>query len=180
MVYSKLKNNKRGQVQDILIFMVTIFGIAIFAVVMWQVGDGIQKSLGTAGESSLNMSNTFINNSVTHGIDKTAKMGDTLVGLSFIGLLLVLIISAILVPTNIIWTVIYMIVGTIMWFLSVPISNMWESFINNPSMSGMVAEMPLTNQLFSNLPIFTTIILMILIVILYGKRFMFSEGGGGL
>jgi hypothetical protein len=107
-------------------------------------------------------------------------MGDTMVGLAFIGLLLVLLISAILVPTNIIWTVIYMIVGTIMWFLSVPISNMWESFINNPSMSGMVAEMPLTNQLFSNLPIFTTIILMILIVILYGKRFMFSEGGGGL
>ena len=174
MVYSKLRNNKRGQVQDILIFMVTIFGIAIFATVMWKVGDGIQNSLTT--ESTLNMSNSHINNSVNHGITKTAKMGDTMVGLAFIGLLLVLLISAILVPTNIIWTVLYMIVGTILWFLSIPISNMWESFINNPSMSGMVAEMPLTNQLFTNLPVFTTIILMILIVILYGKRFMFSEG----
>ena len=179
MVYSKLKN-KRGQVTDIMVFMVTIFGIAIFATVMWQVGDGIQTSLGTAGESSLNMSNTHINNTVNSGIDKTAKMGDTMVGLSFVGLLLVLLISAILVPTNIIWTVIYLVVGTIMWFLSVPISNMWESFINNPSMSGMVAEMPLTNQLFSNLPVFTTIILMILIVILYGKRFLFTQDGGGL
>jgi len=177
MVYSKLKN-KKGQVTDLMVFLVTLFGIAIFATVMWQVGDGIQNSLTT--ESTLNMSNTHINNTVNSGIDKTAKMGDTMVGLSFIGLLLVLLISAILVPTNIIWTVIYLVVGTIMWFLSVPISNMWESFINNPSMSGMVAEMPLTNQLFSNLPVFTTIILMILIVILYGKRFLFTQDGGGL
>ena len=177
MVYSKLKN-KKGQVTDLMVFLVTLFGIAIFATVMWQVGDSIQNSLTT--ESTLNMSNTHINNTVNSGIDKTAKMGDTMVGLAFVGLLLVLLISAILVPTNIIWTVIYLVVGTIMWFLSVPISNMWESFINNPSMSGMVAEMPLTNQLFSNLPVFTTIILMILIVILYGKRFLFTQDGGGL
>jgi|TARA_Y100000310_G_scaffold123868_2_gene122628 small-conductance mechanosensitive channel len=172
MVSLRLKNNKRGQVQDILVFMLTIFSIAIFATVLWQVGDSIQDGL----ENSQLYNNDTA--SSVASLDKTAKMGDTMVGLVFIGLLLTLLISAVLVPTHIIWTVIYLVVGVILWFMSIPLSNAYSQFIQSGSMSGMASNMPLTNQLMTNLPIFTTIILMLLIVILYGKRFLFTEGGG--
>lgn len=167
--------SKKGQVQDIVVFLVTLFAVAVFATVMWKVGDGLQ---GALLESSLNTTNESID--AINTLSSTAKMGDTMVGTIFIGLLLTLIISAVLVPTNIIFTVVYLVLGTLLWFLSVPLSNAYTTMVNADTMAGMTGAMPLTYTIMNKLPLITTIILVLLIVILYGKRFLFTEGDGVL
>ena len=169
-----MKRSKRGSIQDIVVFLVTLFSIAVFATVMFKVGDGMQTAMLSSG---LNTTNESIN--AINSLDHSAKLGDTLVGSAFIGLLLTLMISAILVPTNIIFTVIYLIIGSLLWFLSIPLSNAYVTMIGSASMAGMSGNLPLTYIIMSKLPLITTILLVMLIVILYGKRFLFTQDGGG-
>jgi len=170
-----VKINKRGQVQDIVVFLVTLFAVAVFFTVMWKIGASMKDALMT---SSLNSTTESVN--AIQSLSSTAQMGDTAVGTVFIGLLLTLIISAVLVPTNIIFTVVYLVLGTLLWFLSVPLSNAYTSMISADTMAGMSGNMPLTYTIMDKLPLITTIILVLLIVILYGKRFLFSNDGGVL
>lgn len=167
--------NRKGQVQDIVVFLVTLFAVAVFATVMWKVGDGLQ---GALLDSSLNTSTESI--SAINTLSSTAKMGDRMTGTLFLGMLLALIISAVLVPTNIIFTVVYLVLGTLLWFLSVPLSNAYTTMVNSGTMTGMTGAMPLTYTIMNKLPAITTIILILLIVILYAKRYMFSSGEGVL
>jgi len=169
-----MKRSKRGSIQDIVVFLVTLFSIAVFATVMFKIGGSMQDAMLS---SSLNSTSESIN--AIQSLDHSAKLGDTLVGSAFIGLLLTLMISAILVPTNIIFTVIYLIIGSLLWFLSIPLSNAYTTMINSASMAGMSGDLPLTYVIMSKLPLITTILLVMLIVILYGKRFLFTQDGGG-
>ena len=169
-----MKKNKRGSIQDLVVFLVTLFSIAVFATVMFKVGSGMQDAMLASG---LNSSNESIN--AINSLDHSAKLGDTLVGSAFIGLLLTLMISAILVPTNIIFTVIYLIIGSLLWFLSIPLSNAYTAMVNADAMAGMSGNLPITYVIMSKLPLITTILLVMLLVILYGKRYLFLQQGDG-
>jgi len=169
-----MKRSKRGSIQDIVVFLVTLFSIAVFATVMYKVGDGMQTAMLS---SSLNSTNESI--SAIDSLNHSAKLGDTLVGSALIGLILTLMISAILVPTNIIFTVIYLIIGSLLWFLSIPLSNAYVAMVGSDSMVGMSGNLPLTYIIMSKLPLITTILFVMLLVILYGKRYLFLQEGGG-
>lgn len=166
----KFLTNKKGQLQEVGTFLVTLFLVGVFMTIMYKVGSVLQTNLGA---SSLNDSVESAN--AIASISKTAMAGDVVVSLIMMGLILLLIISAVLVPTNIIFTVIYLIGGTLFWILSVPLSNAYTQMVSNPSLSDVPANMPITYTLFSKLPLLTTVVLVILLVILYGKRFIFAE-----
>ena len=133
--------NRKGQVQDLVVFLITLFTIAIFASILYKIGGAIQT------------------------------------GLVMLGLFLVLTISAVLVPTNIIYTTLFLAIGALLWFISIPLSNAYSQFASSGAMAGIASDMPLTYTIMTQLPIFATITLVLLIVILYGKRFLFTEGG---
>jgi|TARA_R100000081_G_C4774289_1_gene147575 hypothetical protein len=162
--------NRKGQVQDLVVFLVTLFSISIFASLLYKIGSAIKTSL--LG-STLNDATTV---SAINSLDKTAMIGDTLVGFVMLGLFLVLTISAILVPTNIVFTVLFLAIGALLWFISIPLSNAYKQFATSGAMLGISGDMPLTYTIMTQLPVFATITLVLLIVILYGKRFIFAEG----
>lgn len=163
--------NRKGQVQDLVVFLITLFTIAIFASILYKIGGAIQTGLET---STINGTDTI---TAINSLDNTAKIGDRLTGLVMLGLFLVLTISAVLVPTNIIYTTLFLAIGALLWFISIPLSNAYSQFASSGAMAGIGAEMPLTYTIMTQLPIFATITLVLLIVILYGKRFLFTEGG---
>ena len=79
------KINKRGQVQDLLTFMTSLFAIAVFLTIMWKIGDGMQSAL---------VASEFYDNTTADAIaslDKTAKMGDFAFGYILLGLFLLLL-----------------------------------------------------------------------------------------
>jgi hypothetical protein len=162
--------NRKGQVQDLVVFMVTLFSISIFASLLYKIGSAIKTSLLN---SNINGTTTV---SAINSLDKTAMIGDTLVGFVMLGLFLVLTISAILVPTNIIFTVLFLAIGALLWFISIPLSNAYSKFATSGAMAGISGDMPLTYTIMTQLPVFATITLVLLIVILYGKRFIFADG----
>ena len=168
------KINKRGQVQDLVTFMVSLFVVAVFLTIMWKIGDGLQSSL---------ISSPIYDNTTAGAIDtidKTAKMGDFAFGFIMLGLFLVLIISAVLVPVSIIYTTIYLIVGALLWSLSVPLSNAYSAMVGCAALTGMSGNMPLTYLVMTKLPVIATIVFVLLLVIVFGKRFILAEESGGL
>lgn len=168
------KINKKGQVQDLLTFMVSLFVIAIFLAIMYKMGFALKTGL----EASSFYDNTTADS--INSLEKTAMIGDTAFGFIMLGLLLLLIITAVLVPTNIIYTTIYLIVGAVLWFMSIPLSNGYEAFANSAGMSGIAGSMPLTYLVMTKLPIISTLVFVILITISFGKRYLFRDEFGGI
>lgn len=162
--------NKKGALQEIGTFLTTLFLIGVFMTIMYKIGSILQTQLGA---SSLNDSVQSAN--AIASLSKTAMAGDTVVALIMLGLILLLIMSAVIVPTNIIFTVIYIITGSIFWFLSVVFSNFYTGMVANPQFSDIPSNMPITYTIFSKLPLLTTVVFVIVLVILYGKRFIFQE-----
>ena len=69
----------------------------------------------------------------------------------------------------------FLAIGALLWFISVPLSNAYSQFAGSGAMLGISGDMPLTYTIMTQLPVFATITLVLLIVILYGKRFIFTE-----
>lgn len=171
MVIRKIneKLGKKGQVQDLLTFIVSLFVIAIFLGIFFKMGFALKASL-TASPLYDNTTADAINT-----LDKTAMIGDTAFGFIFMGLLLLLIITSVLTPVSVIYTTIYLIVGAVLWFMSIPLSNAYEAFATSSGMSGLAGDMPLTYLIMTKLPIITTLVLITLLIITFGKRYLFSE-----
>lgn len=168
------KINKRGQVQDLLTFMTSLFAIAVFLTIMWKIGDGMQSAL---------VASEFYDNTTADAIaslDKTAKMGDFAFGFILLGLFLLLIITAVFIPVSVIYTTIFLIVGAVLWFMSIPLSNAYSALVASSALSSMPSNMPLTYIVMTKLPLLSTMVLVLLMVILFGKRYLFSEETGGI
>ena len=163
------KINKRGQVQDLLTFMTSLFGIAVFLTIMWKIGDGMQSAL---------VASEFYDTIAS--LDKTAKMGDFAFGFILLGLFLLLIITAVFIPVSVIYTTIFLIVGAVLWFMSIPLSNAYSALVASSALSSMPSNMPLTYIVMTKLPLLSTMVLVLLMVILFGKRYLFSEETGGI
>ena len=168
------KISKKGQVQDLLTFMTALFGVAVFLTIMWHIGDNLQSAL----EVSPLYDNTTAD--AIASLDKTAKMGDFAFGFILLGLFLLLIITAVFIPVSIVYTTIFLIVGAVLWFMSVPLSNAYESLVSTGALTNMSSNMPLTYVVMTKLPLLSTIVFVLLMVILFGKRYLFSEETGGI
>jgi hypothetical protein len=64
--------------------------------------------------------------------------------------------------------------------MSIPLSNAYSALVASSALSSMPSNMPLTYIVMTKLPLLSTMVLVLLMVILFGKRYLFSEETGGI
>ncbi len=160
------ERKRRGQLTEIATVFIVLLLLSITLMVTWVASDAIFDGLGKAGYNDTAEARATFNN-----LDNAAKMGDTWITLLAVGLSLFLFILAVLLPTNIIFSVIYTMGVMFVWIISVIVANIWNSWGASSSMALAIAGMPATNTLLSNLPTFATGLVMVLLVVFYGKNF---------
>jgi hypothetical protein len=107
----------------------------------------------------------------------TSKMDYVIFGL-FIGLTLALIISGWFVGGHPIFMAIYFIVIIIATAMSAVLANVWETASTASIFGSTVASFPISNNLLTNLPIYTVIIGFLGMIVMFAKPFIMSETGG--
>lgn len=156
---------KRAQLSEITTFMLILFMLGITVGAAWVIGDQITTAIQ---HSTINDS---VPQEVIGGINTVAKAGDMIMLAVVAGMLLLLILTGVLLPTSPIFTVFYLLGSILVWMLSIPLANGWEQFASQGAMAQAAAALPYTNALLSNLPIFTGGLVVLVLLILYAKRF---------
>lgn len=88
----------------------------------------------------------------------------------FIGLMLSIIIASFFIPANSIFTFIYFIALVVIVATSAILSNVFEKITANGYFNAIATtNLPITNYLMNNLPMYVTIVGFIAMVLLYAK-----------
>lgn len=164
-----MRMNKRGQLQEISTFLVALFVISVFGLTMWKVGDGLSDALYN---SPINTTDTT---SAIEGLETVTKSGDTLFLGIFVFFMLILLISAWLLPTQPVFTALYLLGITVLWLLSIPLSNAYEKISQANGMSSAVADLGIIDTIMLNLPMVATVVVAMLLLVLFGKRYIGVE-----
>ena len=138
---------KKGDVTDMVIFLITIFILAIGLFVMAFVVPSITQGLkATALNESAEGSDAIqeLENFGTVGIQR----GFFLV---FIGLIISTLITSFLVRVHPIFLFLYIIFLGIAVFLGTYLGNAYEELISNPALASILVEQTLINIVMSNI-----------------------------
>ena len=74
---------------------------------------------------------------------------------------------------------IFAVLGSIGLFVGVALSNAWETFAETDVLSSTITRFPITNLLLDNFyPLFITLIVVLVMMMLFGKRFRGTAAGG--
>ena len=173
-----LINNKQGGFTDLFLFMIFAFVIVLISGVMIYIGiqteDQLQESLGKMdlGDTMGNNASVVIDN--TMGVTNTTFTALHWITVFLIGgMILSIFIGSYLVTTKPIFFIPYLFIVIIAIIVSVPMSNSYETLINNPTLSSTFAEFTGANWIMLNLPVWITIIG------ITGGIIMFSRMGRG-
>ena len=108
----------------------------------------------------------------------TSKMDYVIFGL-FIGLTLALIISGWFVGGHPIFMAVYFLVIIVGTAMSAVLANVWETASGASIFGSTVANFPITNNLLTNLPIYTVIIGSLGMVVMFAKPYIMENAGQG-
>lgn len=164
---------KKGDLPDMLIFVLTIFifaiGLLIFAFVIPQIADG----LDTAG-----MNNTQAQDTVAEltelGVNGMQK------GFLFLftGFVMGLMISSFLVRTHPIFIFMYVIFLGLTVFLGTFIGNAFEQVATSPALAATAADQTLITIVMQNIVLISLAVGALSMIIIFAKFSGFGSSGG--
>lgn len=158
------RRKKRGQIADLAVFLGTLFIIAALVTTTWFVSSNIVDSFKAGG-----FNNTAEANNVIEGITDVGQAGNAIFGIVLVGLTLALLLSAILIPTNIVFMIIYFIGYIFIWITSVIVSNAYSALTATGTLADAASSLTVVDTVMNNLPIYFTFLGMIIILIMFGK-----------
>lgn len=173
---SIVPKNKRGGFSDLFIFMIFAFVIVIICVVWVYMGAIIEERMHeTIGEMDLqdtNGNNASVVISNTIGATNSAFGALPWITTFLIGgMALSIFIGSYLVTTKPIFFIPYLFIVIIAIVVSVPMSNAYETIMNDPTLSGTFTSFTGASWIMLNLPVWITIIG------ITGAIIMFSQMG---
>lgn len=174
----KLEKDKRGGFTDLFLFIIFAL-VIIFISVIWifvggEAQDKMQETLG-----QMDLHDTEGNNAsevIENTIGKTNQSFQSLHWIAILliaGMILSIFIGSYLVTTKPIFLIPYLFLVIIAIFVSVPISNTYETLVNNAMLSETFAGFTGANWIMLNLPVWISIIGVT------GGIIMFSRMGKG-
>ena len=152
---------KKATMLDTLPIMIILLAIGIGALV----GTNILSSVKTEFVDNNAINSTIGRNIITNAESDYPAVFDNVIPFVFIGLMLAMIISAILVRTQPVFFFISVILLVLMIVIVPVISNTWEAACN--TLSTECSSFTRTQFIFDNLPLFLTIVGIITFVVLY-------------
>lgn len=156
--------NKKGDFTGILILIVSVAAFAFFliivAYVVGQINPQIQAQIGISPE---------INNSLVMSQNVATNTFPTLWMIMFGGLMLGLFITAWFVPSHPIFIPIFAILLVITIVVAIPLSNAYNDFATNPTLSSTASQQGLIGFMMGNLPIVAFVVGIIVLIISFAK-----------
>lgn len=167
----KLFQTKKGDLPDMLIFLITVFILAIGLFILAFVTPLIFNGLGTAGLNESSEGAIAINQMSNIGTN-TIQKGFLLL---FGGLIMSTMITSFLARTHPIFLFMYVIFLGITIFLATYLGNAYELLTNNPVFAETLASQSLINVVMENIVQISLGVGALSIVILFSK---FTSGRG--
>ena len=165
---------KKGDLPDMLIFLITIFvfaiGLLIFAFVIPEISDG----LITAGMNSSSEGALAIDELTELGVNGMQK------GFLFLftGFIMGLMISSFLIRTHPIFIFMYILFLGITVFLGTYIGNAFEQVATSDALAATTADQGLITIVMQNIVLITLVVGALSMIIIFAK-FSSTGGGGG-
>lgn len=166
---------KRGDLPDMLIFLITIFifaiGLLIFAFVIPQISLGLE----TSGMNSTPEARTAIDELTEMGVNGMQKGFLFL----FVGFVMGLMISSFLIRTHPIFLFLYIIFLGLTVFLGTYIGNAFEQLATSDALSSTLASQGLISIIMQNIVGITLAVGALSMIIIFAKFSGFGSRGGG-
>jgi hypothetical protein len=155
--------NKRGGFADLFVFMIIAFIIILIAGVWIYVGSTIETNLqDTLGQMDLKSAqgdNASEVISQTIGVTNTTfKALHWISVLLIVGMILSIFIGSYLVTTKPIFFIPYLFIVIIAIVVSVPMSNAYETLLDDESLGDTISDFKGSTFIMLNLPIWITIV----------------------
>lgn len=154
---------KKGALTDMFIFIIFVLIIAVISVVWVYIStltyDQMQDTIGqmNLSDASGNNASTVIDN--TMGVTKSTIGALKWISIFLIfGMIIAIFISSYLVTTKPVFFIPYIFLMIIAVVVSVPISNSYETMMEDPTLSSTFAGFTGLNWLVLNLPIIVVIV----------------------
>lgn len=164
-------NSKRGEVSDMLIWLITIFILAVGLFIIIYVVPSISGGLRTAG---LNDSTAGAN-----AIDSMEDMASGVFNygflILFVGLVISLMISSFLIRTHPIFMFLYILFLGITLFVGLYLGNAYDTLKNNAIFSSVVENASFINLVMGHIVEITLAVGALSMIIIFAK---FSTFGG--
>ena len=166
-----LLKSKKGEITDMLIFVVTIFALGIGLFMMMYITPTISNGLRGAG----------LNNTVegANAIDAMNSVGTTVVNngflLLFVGLIISMMITSFLVRTHPIFLFLYILILAITLLLAAYLGNAYDQMIQNPIFASTLADATFINFILSHIVELSLAAGALSLIIMFSK---FSTYGG--
>lgn len=186
-----LQNTKRSQFESVILVVVFIFIVGVILVFSNRVNEELYDSLDQYFEDSDKCNNVYYENgTLAHtscmNSSEAERVTSRLVSIEqtnmwdyaslaiFFGLLLQMLIFTFATRISVVFYWIFAILGVVIVFTGVVLSNIWQKIVENPEFVDTIARFPITNALLGNyFPTIVTGILLLAMIILFGKS---SEG----
>ena len=170
-------NKKGSDIPSILFAIASIFIIGLLFVVFSHLAGEIYDNLQSTLNNNPNINATIANQTLTTVINFEQSMWDYAFLAIIIGYLIVMMILAFSTQANSYFYVIFIIVAGVGLFMGVALSNAWEEFADTNILSETIARFPITDTILNNFfPLFITVMFVLVMIMLFGKRFFGGEG----
>lgn len=173
--------NKSGQADFISLFfvLVVLFGVAIFAVILYNAYDeNIKDNLNDALTSSTPVD---ANANVTKVLEQTSggiSMLNPLFPLLLVGLFAFGLIMALMGKSHPVFFFIGLIILAVSIILAVVFSNTYESITDKPQFANASEEMGVMSIVMDNLPVVIFILFLVIAGVMYALRGAGGQPGG--
>lgn len=163
---------KKGDLTDIMVFLISVFilaiGLFIFGYVIPTIADGLN-------DAGMNSSTEGAN-----AIDEMGKIGTVTIQRGFfllmVGLIMSMMVTSFLTRTHPIFLFLYIFLFGVSIFLGTYLGNAYESFSQTPIFAETLAQQTVINTVMSNLIKITLAAGAISLIIVFAK---FSSGRAG-
>jgi len=165
---------KKGDLPDMLIFLITIFVFAIGLMIMAFVIPEVSDGLNTAGLNGTSGGATSIDNLTELGVNGMQKGFLFL----FFGLIMGLMITSFMVRSHPIFIFLYIIFLGLTAFIGTFIGNAFEQVATSPALASTAASQGLITVIMQNIVMITVIVGALSMIIIFAK-FRGGPSGGG-
>lgn len=172
-------NKKGSDIPSILFAIAMIFSIGIMLVVMSFLALSIYENFQSVFNENPAISSDFANETLTTVIKFEKSQWDYFFLAIVIGYVISMVTLAFTTPTNPWLFAIFVVFSSIGLFVGVALSNAWQKFAEADTLSATIERFPITDLLLGNFyPLFVTMIIVLVMIMLFGKRFIGDAGGG--
>lgn len=164
--------DKKGQIvfEDIFYALAMMFFVGIFIFILYFAFNQAKPELGTILDSNLPDGYTGQNATTTlNKISSTIQMFDVLFPFLIIGLIIMLMVSAMMIQSHPVFFVVTIIILGVAVLLGVIFSNTYQQITEDANFSDTVDDFPITNIFMKYLPVIIGVIVLITAVVLFAK-----------